>query len=384
MGDEETNQSGSRMTIAPVESQDSPGQSIAQLGENLAALRDFVELIEPVLNERREAVMTDRARDLAPLLYALYEADPESFPEPPSDEVFSRVYGSEIRVDVSKDDDEPGRIGLNVSGNTRPFRLAVQELMRSGQHVTLLYRNALVSLVSYVEWFVSRLLHEHYASFPGSWQGDRCLSLRELEGIGTIEEARRFIIDQKVEEQLRASLEEWIKHFKSHLGLGLGYLDSGMDALLELFQRRNLTVHHGGIINSTYLSRVSASLTNGLKIGMPLPIDRSYVMSSIDHCDLCFTLIGKWQQRTDALAECLQDVDFDAKEPIFRFCLMALRDDLDELIKRIPAAVDRGDLEISYLEKWPIFKGLRGHVRYAEVMEGLTTQSNDLEDAPSA
>lgn len=435
MGDAEKREGGPKGTpsvsVSPSVTTGRHAGPVSQFGENLAALRDFVELIEPVLSSRQKTVMKERASHLAPLMCALHEMDPDNFPEPLSADAMSRAYGSDIRVEVIRDSDEPSPVSLRLHGNDAPFRSAVKELTRSGQHMTLLYRNALVSLVSYVEWFVSRILHEHYDVHPGALESDRCLSLKELESLGSAEEARRFIIDQKVEEILRASFEDWVKHFRSHLGLSMGYLDEDMKALVELFQRRNLTVHHGGIINSTYLSRVDGDLARGLSIGQPVPIDRSYVMSAIDLCDLRFSLIGmehwkkcdagdvnraamlanvnfehmihdrwplaeglsyflsrdsamperdrligqvnywqalKWQGRGRELEELLEGVDFDAKEPVFRFCLMALRDQLDELMTSLPTAVARGDLHLDWLEEWPIFRELREHEGCIDVL----------------
>jgi len=432
------------VSVSPSEASPLHGSPISQYAENLAALRDFVELIEPVLDGRRESVMRERANHLAPLMCMMHEVDPEAFPEAPSAEAMSKAYGSDITVEISRDDDKPSSVGLRVHGNSVPFRHAVQELMRTGQHVTLLYRNTLISLVSYVEWFVSRLLHEHYSLHPGAWESDRCLSLKELADVGSVEEAKRYIIDQKVEEILRASLEDWVKHFRSHLGLSMGYLDKHMDALVELFQRRNLTVHHGGVVNSTYLTRVTSGLTKGLALGQALPVSRDYVMSSIDVCDLCFTLVGmenwkkcdpedgaraemlsglnfnhmtserwpvseglsfflskdaalperdrligqvnywqslKWQNRTSELGECLKGADFDAKEPVFRYCLMALRDDLDGLVAALPSAVARGDLQVDWLEEWPIFRNLRLHRGCAAFLAEQAAPDTEPNDA---
>lgn len=412
------------LTVTPHAGTSGSGSSISQLAENLAALRDFVELIEPVIDSRHESVMRDRANHLVPLMCAMHETDPDNFPEPPSMEVMSKAYGSEIRVEVTRDDDQPTCVALRVHGDSGPFRDAFHELSRTAQHKTLLYRNALVSLVSYVEWFVSGQLHDYFDLHPGLVDSNRCLSLKELADLGSVEEARRFIFDQKVEEILRTSLEDWVKYFRTHLGLGMGYLDERMDFLVELFQRRNLTVHHGGVVNSTYLSKVRRDLTVRAELGRPLPVDREYVMTSIDLCDLSFTLIGmeiwkqrgptdlargellidlnfehmtherwliaeglsyflskdgglpererlvgqvnywqslKWQDRSDDLERALEGVDFDAKEPIFRFCLMALRDKLDDLVVALPKAVERGDLRVDWLKDWPIFRKLREH-----------------------
>src|SRR5690606_32768666 len=118
--------------------------------------------------------------------------------------------------------------------------------------------NCLISLVSTVEWFFSQILHYYYDKFPdSSGIKNKTLTLDDLKNFGSINDAEKFLIENKIEEILRGSIKDWFKILKDDLKLGLGYKDQYEDELVEIYQRRNLLVHNGGVVNAIYLSKVA-------------------------------------------------------------------------------------------------------------------------------
>lgn len=79
---------------------------------------------------------------------------------------------------------------------------------------------------------------------------------------------------------------------KDEVKLKMPYLRPFYDELLEVYQRRNLVVHNGGIINSIYLSKVTDDLRKKYKIGDRLTITAEYLESAICKLHIVFTLIA--------------------------------------------------------------------------------------------
>ena len=68
------------------------------------------------------------------------------------------------------------------------------------------------------------------------------------------------MIEQRVEDVLRGSFEEWISFLKNQFKLEMGYIEKWQHKLVEIIQRRNLLVHNGGNINSIYRRKVAPEL----------------------------------------------------------------------------------------------------------------------------
>src|SRR5690606_3327362 len=131
-----------------------------------------------------------------------------------------------------------------------------------------LYKNSLISLLSSVEWFFSQILHFHYDKFPDSAGiKKKTLTLEDLKNFNNLRDAELYLIDDKIETILRGSFKDWIEVLRQELKLNLGYLDSIEDELIEVYQRRNVLVHNGGVVNSIYISKVSSKYRDGIVLG---------------------------------------------------------------------------------------------------------------------
>lgn len=79
---------------------------------------------------------------------------------------------------------------------------------------------------------------------------------------------------------------------KEEVKLKMPYLKPFYDELQEIYQRRNLLVHNGGIVNSIYVSKVSDETKKEVKIGDRLTITADYLENSICKLHIVFTLIA--------------------------------------------------------------------------------------------
>lgn len=375
---------------------------IEQYGNNLDALREFVEVLAPVLHERSisevehsTGTFTEFARHL------------KQIPMPDNGE-FDREL-----VDQR---DELIKVLPNLV-------TAAKRLENSVFHQLLLYRVSLVTLVSTAEWFVSELLHSYFDLYPSALDIDsRTLSFKDLQEFDSVESARAYLVEKEVEGFLRGSIDDWLALLEKRCNLSMGYIDQTIrDELVETYQRRNLLVHNGGRINSHYLKRVREDLRwQGSNDTVEVPED--YLADRIGTFERAFVLIGaelwkrvsptdggrydvvfdrtwghlkakrwdiarsfafftmndkqlpeisqltarfnywqcqKWLGCFEKVKDEVMGADLSAKEPRFRLGQLALLENHKDFVPMAKKLVEKGDLTIDDLQTWPIFRGMR-------------------------
>lgn len=407
------------------------GASISIYSDNLDSLRDFVAVVRPVLERRNKDIFNADLVSFAPVLLAFDALGIEG--EQLGDDVKARLrkaFDGEIRIDVAEGDDT-GAVTLSVEGKGKSaFDEKLKQLSKQSYQTELLHNNALISLVSSTEWFLSQLLHKYYDAFPESAGiKGRSLTLKELQEIGTVEEAREYLLEEHIEGVLRGSFSEWMEFLKASLHLSMSYVDEFRDQMVEVYQRRNLLVHNGGIVNGIYLNKVPESVRPAVKVGHPIALTHSYLDTSISTFERCFILIGlelwkkldpgsedrahianqityshliserweiaesisffsmndkkipesfqlygqvnywqalKWSGRFDEVRSDIERTDFSAKQEIFVLAQAALLDDVDRFFSLLPSIVGGGKLTRSQLEEWPLFALMRQSDKYRD------------------
>lgn len=241
----------------------------------------------------------------------------------PDEEKLRETFDGEIVIEEEESDananDGKRVIKIRVSGNdANKFEETLKELGRTGKQTGLLYQSSLMNLTSTVEWFMSQLLHKYFDAYPDAvGSKDNVFSLNDLKAFGSIEDARGYLVDSRVEKILRASLEEWIEFLRQNANLGMGYLEKHKDELTEIFQRRNLIVHNGGIVNSIYLSKVAPSIKGKTKLGAKIRTSRRYVDNAIDLLEQTFVLVAAelWYRQSadqsEEIAAVLASISFE-------------------------------------------------------------------------
>ena len=216
---------------------------------------------------------------------------------------------------------------------------------------------------------------------------------------------------------------------KSELSLKLGYLDSIEFELVEIYQRRNLLVHNGGVVNSIYISKVNEDYRKNININDVLDVDKNYLDNAICKLQKTFILIASelWKKldkddklRGDVLSDIVYDnllkkrwdiceglayfimhdsllqpidkvvaqlnywlclkqtnrleqvkkdidnADFSDKKEIFQLGLYAIRDQKELFFEVLPLALDSNQLNIERLEEFPIFEEMRNTEEYVK------------------
>ena len=248
------------------------------------------------------------------------------------------------------------------------------------------------------------------------------MTLEELKLFDSVRDAENYLIDDKIEKVLRGSLKDWIDTLKNDFKLGLGYFDSFYDDLTEVFQRRNLLVHNGGIINSIYLSKVADKFKQDISIGDKIVVNEHYLEHAINKYHVSFTLIacevwkkispedevrskilidlaydylciGDWEisscantflandkkmpvaSRTAAelniwlcrkrilgyekIEKDLSQLDYSDKALIFQVALYALKGDKESFFRHLPQVIKTEELRLEDLFDFPILEEMR-------------------------
>lgn len=398
-------------------------KEILEFSFNLESLREFVELVDTHLKDKSLEEMKEDPMSFAPLILVMNKTHPEKFPL--KEEIKSKLINSlsgELEVTSEKSNEDRTTFTLNVNNNdSSKIKASMDKISKKQKRSSSLYQSALISVISYVEWFLAQLIHSYYRSNPNAIGiKDKQLSLNDLFELGSIDDAKKYLIDSKVESIMRSSLDDWIKFLKEQVGLSMGYIKESKPALIEACQRRNLYVHNGGVINSIYIKNCGFS-NEEYSIGSQLDSDSDYIEATISAFERSFILIAaelwkknepsnedrftilhkilyshicngryeiaaslacflyndkkqkeskllmakvnywqaiKWNGGFEDIKEEIENTDFSAKDEIYLLSKHVLLDQFEEACDLLPFLIKHNKLSLDNVSDQPIFKEL--------------------------
>ena len=267
-------------------------EGIAQYANNLEALREFVEVLAPVLQERSRSGIEQSRSAIADFTNVINS--------------IGLLDDGEFDSDLVAQSNELKQIMPVVASTTK-------RLGNSIFHQQLLYRVSLITLVSTAEWFVSELLHEYFELYPNALDLDkRSLSFKDLGEFESVQGAREYLVEKEIEGFLRGSIEDWIMLLQKRCNLSMAYLDQEVrNQLIETSQRRNILSHNGGKVNSLYRKRVAKHL-RWQGPGDMVKVPEEYLSERIGTFERAFILMGAelWK-KLDPLDEKRYDTLFE-------------------------------------------------------------------------
>lgn len=408
------------------------GKEVLEFSRNLESLRDFVELVDAHLEEKNMDSLKEDPTAYAPLMLIMNRQHPDEFEfEEEQLEKMKDRFGSEIEfIEKETEGGKKFEIKLDKAGQMK-FSTAMENISKSQRRKSSLHQSSLVTIISYVEWFLAQIIHKYYDKHPDSiGLKDKQLSLNDLYEIGSIEDAKKYLIDTKVESILRGSLTDWIKFLKEQMKLSMSYLSEYQDTLVEAFQRRNLYVHNGGVVNSIYLKNCTIEDDNQPDSGEKLTCNAEYIESILTAFEKTFLLIAselwkknepeserrfrilnsmsyehicngrydigaalafflwrdkgqkesdrimaqinywqakKWQDDFSKVRKDIEKADFSAKDPMFIVAKHVLLDEYDEAFGLLPDILRSGKINFDNVVEWPLFKSLREEDGFEEI-----------------
>lgn len=281
-------------------------RQILTFNENIIGLRDFISLIGPFIEKHhRKAVQEHNEIIDAFAIAKKIAAEKDENRKLEMQEKLKAIFKGQLieAIPVKREeienfdeipDDKLPKYFITVPASLNPkIEQSMKAPRKTKYQKELLYKNAYIGLLSSVEWFYSQVLHYFYDKHPdAAGIKKKSMTLEELKSFQTVEDAEKYLIDNKIEEVFRGGFDGWMNLLKDEVKLKIAYVKPYYDELLEVYQRRNLLVHNGGIVNSIYISKVPEELRKDLKIGDKLTITSDYLENAICKLHIVFTLIA--------------------------------------------------------------------------------------------
>lgn len=162
-----------------------------------------------------------------------------------------------------------------------------------------IFHNAmLTSAVGVFEGHLAKVVEEYYRAAPEALhtlpkESSKEFSLRELQDLGSIEDAVEIAIERRVTKLMFGSLADWKRFFSERMHIDLGPLSGDWGKFTEIVERRHCIVH-----NQARASRRYCASNHSVEVGETLHATPSYVQDAITRLELMclLTVAAVWQK----------------------------------------------------------------------------------------
>jgi hypothetical protein len=324
--------------------------------------------------------------------------------------------------------------------------IRIMQRMSHGQlapRSALLHGSLLTVAVASFEFLLAGLFSFHLIAFPNQLKDDEQeFSLADLVELGSIEEARRRLIERRVDSFMRRGLDDWSRWSERVLGGPFSDLALDFPHLNEVFQRRHIVVHSGGAVSRSYLERVTHS-GEPPSLGEELPVSAEYMRSALDElevlglgllavarhkwdsgepdraadtlnvavyellraerwpeakklaevgCQIAHSDSSRWMltvngwlaiRGMDELTDCLDAIrnwDVSALAPQFKLARACLLEESDEALRQLELTLKERTGHIRPIWEWPLLDGLRENSRLNEIFSQFGYAPDQRED----
>lgn len=305
-----------------------------------------------------------------------------------------------------------------------------------------IFHNALlISTVASFESHLAKVAEEYFRAAPEALhklpkEAIKEFSLRELQDLGSIEEAIELAIDKRVTSLMFGSLADWKRFFSERLNIDFDKLANDWTFVQEVFERRHCLVHNEARASRRYIR-------NNPKVDLhaSLSADYDYVVRAMEALELLGTLLlisvwskfaidqqelidfmenvafgaltdkrwsfsyeiyRRWDQlplsqaekqmaavnlwiarkNTNGIKSVEEEIrswDVSGADEIYTFAKLCLLEELDDAFELLPKLVSRGKIGGRELAKWPLIAPLREDIRIEEhvdiMREYLSTEA---------
>ncbi|MFN7113413.1 MAG: hypothetical protein ACK4PK_03545 [Alphaproteobacteria bacterium] len=383
-------------------------EKINIFSRNIEVVREYLYLVNPVVRETLEQEL----KKVNPLIEKL-------------------ALGAK-KADRKRDGKKKIEALFSEIEDLNDFTSTLKKFSTRAHISSHLLETSLVSLVSHTEIFFSEILHEQYSQYPEAIvdSDEKRFSFKDLKKFKSLEDAQTSLIADAVEKVLRDNFDRWIHHLKSRMKLECVFIEENLHQIKEIFLRRNLFVHNGGVVNSIYLSGVSSS---PFKEGDRIKIDIKYLERSFDLIQAAFCLVAyellsrryikqsekmdeffegvnesivsyisskryfvaehialfaskalasknqnklifkinywqavKWQGRLSEVHDDIVNVDISGMVKSFALAKYALLDENDAFFKLLPEVLKKKEISLDNLMEWPLFNSIRQDERMTQ------------------
>lgn len=191
---------------------------ILTFNENIIGLREFITLISPFIEEHHKKAVEEHEQIIESFKIAERIAvETDANQKEQIKTIFNGQLIEAIQIDtnnliqdkanvIPQDELHDFFFAIPVVLDPR-VEQAMKAPKKTNYQKELLYKNAFIGLLSSVEWFYSQVLHFYYDKHPdASGVKKKTLTLEELKSFNTVQDAERYLIDNKIEETFRGDL----------------------------------------------------------------------------------------------------------------------------------------------------------------------------------
>jgi hypothetical protein len=324
------------------------------------------------------------------------------------------------------------RVSFNDEIIAKRFERITNKVLVNIKQIPMIFTSSLISMVTYFELLVAKLIQERLMAHPEAMNiKQKTLTISQIEEIGSLEEAKNFLVEQEVNDLMHEGLKSWMEYFSNKMKINLGNLKDNIEEVNEVFSRRHLFVHNGGVVNNIYLTRVSKEYRGSLSVGDQITVNMEYFSNALklfkkfgillgletwkrntkdskerdgfilnyvyellieDNWDLAASLcqfvmsdtnvtssnrwvaqINYWlsQKRSgkfDSVVEEITDADLSALSAEYQLCRYALLHKVDSFFHLLEHAYPN-PIGIQQLEEWPVFRDIRETPEYFDFVK---------------
>lgn len=174
--------------------------------------------------------------------------------------------------------------------------------LNDGPDLTAIMHNSLLAqAVAAFEVLISGVITQYFLSNRSALEtGEKEFSLADLREFKDVDDAADVLVARHVSRVMYGDLEAWAEWFDARCKADLTDLALDWDRLQEVFQRRHVIMHNGGLVSRQYLSKTPGADAD-LKVGQRLTVDADYLDTAFDELEVLGTLIavlswGSWEK----------------------------------------------------------------------------------------
>lgn len=300
--------------------------------QRMSSLQNFYELEKEHIETTSEEGKRKNHLGFVTDFYFLLLSNPEDIPQECDIQKLQERIEKDIEIvhqDIEKDNASilfkfKNEKELREKGVELDVKKAANQYMEFREMPEIHGTNTLIMLITRFEEFISKVFSVLFGMFPQKYLDDQKVMFSELVD-SNLEQIRELIIQRQVDAKMHEGHTEWFKIFTSH-GIDFKHCKDEMNALREIYARRNIMVHNSGKVNSIYLNTVKEATYD---IGETLYADEAYLSNAFDVIYvLSFTLCIEF-------AKLIKDQKNKYLEAIFNAAYVKLCDEKYYLCRKV-------------------------------------------------
>lgn len=163
------------------------------------------------------------------------------------------------------------------------FRKGLKKLEKISNQQVFFHNTALLGLTNTFEYYIAQILKDGIKrNFEKSGK-DKQMSLDTMLKFTTFNDAKDFLINESINQQLRESKRDVIRKICDYVTKELYKEEYSKEAevMNEIFQRRNIVVHNKAIVNDEYLTSVPPELRKGIIKDQEIRVTKIYLHTAL-------------------------------------------------------------------------------------------------------